>query len=45
MYMQWKGDAKNLLKMKLDSYEQISQAVGLTVDEVKQLAEECVENA
>ena len=38
-------NAKNLLKMKLGSYEQISQAVGLTVDEVKQLAEECVENA
>ena len=34
--------AKNLLKMKLRTLEQIAQAAGLTVDEVKKLADEMV---
>ena len=32
--------AKNLLKMKLGTIEQIAQATGLNVDEVKKLADE-----
>ena len=32
--------AKNLLKMNLGSIEQISQAVGLTIEEVQKLAAE-----
>lgn len=32
--------AKNLIKMKLGTYEQIAQAEGITVEEVKRIAEE-----
>ena len=33
-------DAKNFLKMKLGTYEQISQGTGLPIDRVKELADE-----
>ena len=33
-------NAKNFLKMKIGSYEQIAQGTGLTLEEVMKLAEE-----
>ncbi len=33
-------DAKNFLKMKLGTYEQISKGTGLPIDRVKELADE-----
>ena len=39
-----RDDAKNLLKMKILTYEQIAQATTLSLEEVKQLAEELKKN-
>ena len=36
--------ARNLLKMKLGTFEQIAQAQGLPLEEVQKLAEELSEN-